>query len=170
MAIGRSFHWRLRRGRTPRRDPVDRPLASRWTALGARILGPTLDERLAAGAVLESTGILGARAVIVASPVMRRLLSESWLGLLAQAHEPPRRWDARVPIPRRRILAAEALIRDVAGALLAPVVCVRGVALACTLLSDGSGPVYNESSAKGLEAALREVRRQLDPLSDWETS
>lgn len=155
-------------GPTSRAGTSPAPFTSWWTALGARVFGGSLDARLAAGAVLEPRGLLGARAVIVTSPTMRRLLSESWLGLLAQAHEPPRRWDARVPIPRRRILAAEGLIRDVADALCAPVVSARGVALACALLSDGSGPVYNEWSTKGLEVALREVRQRLDPLSLWE--
>lgn len=154
--------------RTSLVNPARGPVASWWVALGARMFGSSLDERLAAGATVEPASLLGTRAVMVASPLMRRSLSESWLGLLAQAREPPRRWDSRVPLSRRRILAAEGLIRDVAEALRAPVVSVRGVALACILLSDGGGPVYNESSAKGLEVALREVRQWLDPLSLWE--
>lgn len=147
------------RGATPRS-----PFPS-WVVLAARVAGPSLDERLAEGASPESSDLLSARAHVVAAPAMRRSLAESYLDLLAQAYQTPRMLDLRVPVVRRAVVASEALIRDVADALCAPVVNVRGVAHARALLSDGAGPLYFVASAKQLAAVLREILVELDPLS-----
>ncbi len=137
----------------------------RWVALVARVAGPSLDERLAEGASPESSALLSARAQLVTSPAMRRALSESYLDILIQAREDRRLFDLRVPVLGERILDSEELVRQVADALRAPLVTVRGVSLARALLSDGAGPLYYAASPRGLSASLREILTRLDPLA-----
>jgi hypothetical protein len=100
---------------------------------------------------------------------MRRSLAESYFDLLVQARETPRLLDVRVPVLRRAILASEALILEVADALRAPVVNVRGVAHARALLSDGAGPFYFIASTQQLAAVLRKILVELDPLASTST-
>jgi hypothetical protein len=132
--------------------------------LGARLLGASLDRHLADGRAPESSRLLAARAQLLTSPTKRRRLAEHWLALLAEAREPVTLIDPRVPVVGERIIAARTQIHELVDALLAPMPTSRGVAMANTLLSDGSGPIFNRNCPADLASTLREVVARLDPL------
>lgn len=136
-----------------------------WVLLGARLFDASLDRKLAEGQAPESSPLLAARAQLLASPAERRGLAESWLSLLVEAREPVALLSPRVPLIRERILAAQTLIQALAGALSAPMLTSRGVAMTSTLRCDGSGPIYNRECTADLGSALREVIARLDPLA-----
>jgi len=106
-----------------------------------------------------------ARARSIVSSQLRWNLADWWLDLLIQARQPWTPRDARVPVVRSRVLRVEWQIRELANALLAPLVTVRGVAMANSLLCDGSGPIYNPSCSVDLAATLREIIGRLDPTT-----
>jgi hypothetical protein len=133
--------------------------------LGARVLGASLDNKLAEGCAPETSRLLATRSQLIVSPTMRRALADNWLDLLAPAHEPAGFLNSRVPLVFDRIIAAQPQIRELADALLAPMPTSRGVAMARSLLSDGSGPIYNSACSTDLELALSEVIARLDPLA-----
>ncbi len=56
-----------------------------WLRLMARVLGSSLDRRLATGSPAESTPLLAARADMLASPTTRRALARNWQDLLERA-------------------------------------------------------------------------------------
>lgn len=133
--------------------------------VGARMLGASLDNKLAEGCAPETSRLLATRSQLIVSPTMRRALADNWLALLVQAREPAGFLNPRVPLVLDRIVAAQTQIQELADALLAPVPTSRGVAMARSLLSDGSGPVYNSACSTDLGLALREVIARLDPLA-----
>jgi hypothetical protein len=58
---------------------------------------------------------------------------------------------ARISPPRRQVIAASDELIRLADALASPgPVATRGVAQAWILLTDGTGPLYNETSAANL--------------------
>jgi hypothetical protein len=134
--------------------------------VSAHVLGGVLDGQLADGKSPASSTLLATRAQLIVSPMRRRILAESWLSMITKAGLPssPRR-SLEVPVVRTRILGAETQIRALAIALLAPMVTPRGVAMARSLLSDGSGPVYYGESASDLRSRLQEVITRLNPLT-----
>jgi len=139
------------------------PLAA---VVSAHVLGGVLDGRLADGKSPASSTLLATRAQLIVSPLSRRRLAESWLSLIAKAGRPATPYRSlEVPVLRTRVLAAEAQIRALASALLAPIVTVRDVAMASSLLSDGSGPIYYGDSASDLTSRLQEVIARLNPLT-----
>lgn len=72
----------------------------------------------------------------------------------------------RVPLRRDRIVAAAADIRELQRSLRASApVPARGVAIASTLLADGTGPLYNRNSRVDLRVAVREAIEHLDPAT-----
>jgi hypothetical protein len=133
--------------------------------VGARMLGASLDNKLAEGCAPEASRLLAARSQLIVSPTMRRALADNWLTLLVQAREPAGFLNPRVPLVLDRIMAAQTQIQELADALLAPMPTSRGVAMARSLLSDGSGPIYNSACSTDLGLALREVIARLDPLA-----
>ena len=133
--------------------------------VGARMLGASLDNKLAEGRAPETSRLLATRSQLIVSPTMRRELADNWLDLLVQARETAAVLDPRVPLILDRIVVAQTQIQELADALLAPMPTSRGVAMARSLLSDGSGPIYNSACSTDLGLALREVVARLDPLA-----
>ena len=178
-----SARWRATRRRhrrssigdaTPTMDQVLESLelptpattqSPRMFRLLSRILGPFLDTRLAMGESPDAGPLLAVRSRSIVSPTSRWNIADWWLDLLAQARQPVVAMDPRVPIVRSRVLRVDSQIRDLAASLVAPIVTVRGVAMAYSLLCDGTGPVYNPSSADDLATTLREIIRRLDPTN-----
>jgi hypothetical protein len=133
--------------------------------VGARMLGASLDNKLAEGCAPEISRLLATRSQLIVTPIMRRALADNWLALLVQAREPAGFLNPRVPLDLDRIVAAQTQIQELADALLAPMPTSRGVAMARSLLSDGSGPIYNSACSTDLGLALREVIAWLDPVT-----
>jgi hypothetical protein len=152
-------------GTTPSTSRLRRTRTLRvWHRALARFLGPFQDEGLAAGRSPDGGRLRAARARALVAPACRDRLARDWESLLRAAGERPVPLDVRAPLCRRRILAAETDIRQLASALRAPLpVPVRGVAMAAMLLTDGSGPVYNGACATDLGAAVQEAIRRTDP-------
>ena len=131
--------------------------------VGARMLGAWLDDKLAEGRAPESSRLLATRAQLIVSPTLRQELADNWLALLVQAREPSGLLNPRVPLVRCRIIGAQAQILALADALLAPMPTSRGVAMASSLLGDGSGPIYYSGSSADLGSTLLEIIARLDP-------
>jgi hypothetical protein len=131
--------------------------------VGAKILGARLDDKLAEGCAPESSRLLATRAQLIVSPTVRQELADNWLALLVQAREPSGRLTMRVPLVRSRIIGAQAQILALADALLAPMPTSRGVAMASSLLGDGSGPIYYSGCSTDLGSTLLEIIARLDP-------
>ena len=136
-----------------------------WVLVGAKLLGVSLDDKLAEGRAPDTSPLLAARAQLLVSLTKRRALAENWLDLLIQARRPFSPLDPTVPIVRGRIIAAQAQIEALAEALLAPMPTWRGVAMASSLLSDGSGPIYNRACSVDLASMLCEIIAHLDPVT-----
>jgi hypothetical protein len=135
-----------------------------WTRLAARVLASYLDRQLAQGRSPEESRLLGARAQVLVSPVMRFSLAEMWADTLEQVRRPPVMRNPRVPMNRECIIAADQEIQTMIEALLAPApVSVRGPAMVSWLLSDGAGPLYDRRRSDDVAGALREATAQLDP-------
>lgn len=133
--------------------------------VGARVLGASLDNKLAAGHGPETSHLLAARAQLIVSKARRRKLAENWLALLVESHESSGRRDGGVPLLRDGIVSARNQILALADALLAPLPTSRGVAMANSLLSDGAGPIFHWACSADLGSTLREVIARLDPMT-----
>ena len=148
----------------PRSASCDRRRWERWLA---RVRAPSLDQQLAAGCPAAST-LLALRAREIVSPAGRRELAQRWEHVLDQARRPPVPRTPRAPLCRDRITAAEPEVRDMLAVLRGPFpVTVRGAAAASSLLSDGTGPLHNRRSRRGLDAAVREAARLMTAPSPW---
>jgi hypothetical protein len=94
-------------------------------------------------------------------------LAENWLSLIEVAREQgSRSFSAQVPLVRTRIIDTEARIRELVCALVSPMPTARGVAMASSLLSDGSGPLYYRDSTVNLDSKLYEVLARLDATAE----
>jgi hypothetical protein len=133
-----------------------------WRRLMARLLAPYLDHQLAQGRSPEERGLLGARAQVLVSPVMRTALAENCSDILERARKPLVVRRHAVPLNRECIVASEREIHEMIEALVASVpIPVRGSAMVSWLLSDGAGPLYDRRRSADLTGALREARTQL---------
>ncbi len=65
--------------------------------VGARMLGASLDYRLAEGRAPETRRLLATRAHLIVSPTMRRALADNWLDLLVQTRKPAGFLNSRAP-------------------------------------------------------------------------
>jgi hypothetical protein len=131
---------------------------SRWSRSIARLLGPSLDRKIAAGCAPESHLLLAARAQVLVSPIKRLTLAHDWTDLLTQARIPPSPRNPRAPINRDSIVANEPEIRALLEVLVAQTpVHVRGIAVMSWLLADGAGPLYNRQRSNELRKVLLEV-------------
>jgi hypothetical protein len=142
------------------------PLVLRPRRLGdgllARAFGASLDRQLAAGCPPESAPLLAARAQDIVSLPSRRALAANWEHLLRVARHAP--MSRTKFVLAGRIAAAEPAIRVLTHRLSTALpVAAQGVAMASVLLTDASGPVYNERSSVTLSAALEAATAQLDP-------
>ena len=135
----------------------------------ARLLGASLDRQLAAGRPPESTPLLAARAQLIVALPWRTKMAANWQRLLARAagrqalasRSAP---VGAVPVCAREISAAAPAVEELVTRLEAPLpVPARGVAMATTLLTDATGPVYSRHSPVPLEVALQAAIAQLDP-------
>jgi hypothetical protein len=132
--------------------------------VAARVLGASLDRRLAAGCPALSQPVLAARARRLVSPPARRQIIRGWNNVLRQAGRPA--FMQQPPLCRDKIIAAEPDVRYLLALLAGPrPVAARGAAMAMVLLTDGTGPVHNHRSPLSLSAAVRMAIRQLDPGS-----
>jgi len=134
-----------------------------WDPALTRIRGTLLDRRLAAGASPESGRLIALRARALVVPAQRQRLASDWERLVRVACERPA-VAAHVPLRRERIAAAEADIRELQRSLRASApVPARGVAMASSLLADGTGPLYYRDSRVDVRAAVQEAIQHLDP-------
>ena len=130
----------------------------------ARVLSPSLDDRLARGVAPESSGLLASRARQLVAPSFRSELARD----LGRVHHPSRRRSAtvgrRLSPDRDAVAGAEAELRRTEAALSAPYpVGARGVAMVNLLLTDGTGPLYRRGAPVGLARALDHALDHLDP-------
>lgn len=130
----------------------------------ARVLGASLDRRLAAGCPPESSPLLAARAQHIVALRGRRRLARDWENLLRRARRGPGARNLAVPVCGKHVIAAEPRVRELVRLLVAPLpVAARGVALATAPLTDAAGPVYNSRSPVTLADMLDAAIAQLDP-------
>ena len=132
----------------------------------ARLIGDSLDHRLAEGESPATSHLLATRAQSIVSPTRCQALAQSWLSLLELSDEPVTfMMLPNVQPVRQRIIANETLIRTLAAGLVAPMPTSRGVAMARTLVRDGAGPVYFEDCTADLALSLQNTIARLNPLS-----
>jgi len=137
----------------------------------ARVLGGWLDLRLARGESPVNSALLSERARLLANPLRRAEMANSWRRLIEDAcvvktPHVRRVVDARVPINKEMVRRAEDAIDSLVHALERPVVAIRGVAMARELLCDGAGPVYSDHSGFELCDIVTEITWYLDPLNN----
>jgi len=131
----------------------------------SRLLGSSLDNQLASGRPAESSRLLAARAAAIVSPPVRDELSRSWRNVLSTARGTAQSPLARrMPMCRNRILDAEHDVEEMLKVLTSDLpLSAQGVAMSSVLITDGTGPLYNQRSPIDLHLALMDARRQLDP-------
>lgn len=123
-----------------------------------------LDAELAAGVPAEITPRHEARARRLVAPRRRQVLADGWEHLLAIARAPTGGLSTRAPIRRERIRGAEPEIREMITALRANgPIPARGIAIATELLTDGSGPIYNDNARDDIRGTLALALAHLDP-------
>ena len=133
------------------------------TRLWAHLRACHLDQALASGVSPDSSAAISLRAQVLIRAAVRAGLAHSIRGLLQSAQRPSHPLNHSIPICRRKILASEASLEELAERLLArDPVDARGIAYIRLLLTDGSGPLYERPAADDLEAALHEAIEALD--------
>jgi len=134
-----------------------------WHRVLARSRAARLDRELAGGVSPEASATLAARALRLTSAGFRRDLATSLQRILAAAGEPsavPRSPAAaarppRIPLSLERVRQSAPLLAALASRLAEPgPVPVQGVAMACRLLADGTGPLYREACPDDLGAII----------------
>jgi hypothetical protein len=133
-----------------------------WDRWLTRVSAPFLDSRLAAGYPEGTSRALAFRAQQISSPAGRRELAARWAHVLEQGRRPPVPRSPRAPLCRDRLAAAEDDVQAMIAVLTGPLpVSARGAASASSLLSDGTGPLYDGHSPVGLREAVRDATRQM---------
>lgn len=137
----------------------------RWMRAAALLLAGSLDRRLAAGVPPETGALLAVRAGRLVSPSSRRRLAATWAEVSERAARAPSARSRSGPINRTAIVRCrrqiDTLRRDLAGAFP---VSARAVAMAASLLTDGTGPLHNPRlSGDDLADALDRVVALLHP-------
>jgi hypothetical protein len=128
-----------------------------------RLHGPCLDAELAAGVPPELSARHAARARWLVAPRTRQVLADGWERLLVSARGTTGGLSNRTPIRRQRIRGAEPEIRELIRALRANgPMPARGIAVASKLLTDGRGPVYNNSAREDIKDTLALALAHLD--------
>ena len=135
-----------------------------WFRGVARVAAAAADRRLAAGRPPESSSWLAARAHLLVSPALRCSVARSWQTLLERAAAPPLPRDPRVPVHRPGLLACRAEIDELLTILATTQpISARGMAMACSLLRDGGGPLYRHTRPEDPGPAVRAVLTHLGP-------
>jgi hypothetical protein len=149
-------------GRTRgRQGPVIARRARLSDRLLARLRARRLDLALAQGAPPEQDAAVALRARRLIDPSQRRSMAEALRRMVRESHE-GRISYAHVHPCRRRVVAASEQLDELAEALSRPgPVAVHGVAEALILLTDGTGPLYNPTSAASLSALAAEATEDL---------
>jgi hypothetical protein len=138
-------------------DVPDRLLSpGRWVRWGARLRGAALDRALAAGADPSASRLLAARALELTTPGARRTLAEALEIVLRGAQRPPSR--RRLAPPRAAVDANAATLSELAARLRSGAPAhAPGIAKVATLITDGTGPLYERGDGAALAAALRDA-------------
>jgi hypothetical protein len=109
---------------------------------------------------------LAIRAREIATPAARRELARRWTNVLDQARNRPVPRFVGAPLQRGAVIAAERDLHAMISVLTSgQPVNARGAAMASSLLSDGTGPLYNHWSLVDLGAVVRAATRQMDPFA-----
>jgi hypothetical protein len=134
-----------------------------WDRLLAGALAPSLDRQLAAGRPPRRGHVLAIRAREIATPAARRKLAQRWTNVLDQASRQPVPRFVCVPLQRGAVIAARQDLHEMISVLnCGRPIDARGAAMASSLLSDGTGPLYNCRSLVDLGAVVRAATRQMN--------
>jgi hypothetical protein len=142
-------------------DRVRRAWRPPFTArIAARVFARRLDRALIEGADPVVSPRLAARAARLTSQSTRSELADGLERLIATAQLPPPR---RRSLPRHSsVLANSKLLRELAAMLRGSgPLYAGGIAMLCTLLTDGTGPVYGATDGRALEGELLRARAAL---------
>lgn len=133
-----------------------------WDRFLARALASSLDRRLAAGRPPRSSRALAIRAREIVSPGARRELAQRWASVMDRAGRRPVSLSTRAPLRRGAVIAAGEDLREMISVLTSGLpIEPRGAAMASSLLTDGTGPLYNHRSRVDLGTVVREATRQM---------
>jgi hypothetical protein len=133
----------------------------RWLGLRARLQACQLDYELSTGTSPESSDLLFAHAVRIASPRSCAALASSLRKVAIRAQKPIG-LSNRAPLQRVDVLHAKAELLALAERLdkTAPIQA-RGVAQIRRLLGNASGPLYSGHTGSHLVLVLREASMHL---------
>jgi hypothetical protein len=125
--------------------------------LAARLRRDALDRALIEGADPAATGQLAARVARLTSRSMRREVASALDHLAVDGPRAGGRWRVR---PSRAAAAANAPeLHALAARLRGPApLYARGIAMLSRLLTEGTGPAYNDSRGDLLAQRLRDAR------------
>jgi|SRR5689334_15278240 hypothetical protein len=128
--------------------------------LAARLRRHALDRALIEGADPAATEQLAARVARLTSRSMRREVARGLDHLARDGREPGGRWRVR---PLRAAAAANASeLHALAARLRGPgPLYARGIAMLSSLLTEGTGPAYNDSRGDLLAQRLRDAREAM---------
>jgi len=128
--------------------------------LAARVRRDALDRALIEGADPAATGQLAARVARLTSRSMRREVARGLDHLARDGREAGGRWRVR---PLRAAAAANASeLHALAARLRGPgPLYARGIAMLSSLLTEGTGPAYNDSRGDLLAQRLRDAREAM---------
>lgn len=133
-----------------------------WARLTARWHPRRLDRALAGGVPPEASTALALRAHELTELKRRESIADSIRRVIREAREGAPLAPARIRPERSRVAAASAELTALADTLAEPgPVAATGVAQAWMLLTDGTGPLYNDcrtSLRAGAARAARELR------------
>jgi hypothetical protein len=134
-----------------------------WDRLLAGARAPSLDRQLAAGRPPRSSQALAIRAREIVTPAARRELAQRWTRVLDEARRQPVPRFVVVPLQRNAVIAAGQDLHEMISVLTSGLpIDARGAAMASSLLSDGTGPLYNRRSLVDLGAVVRAATQQMD--------
>jgi hypothetical protein len=130
----------------------------------AHVFASSLDDQLAAGRSPESGRLLATRAQQLASVTMRRELARDFDHLLDVVNRAANVRGPRVLVSRELIAEVEPDLRHMLAMLTTPLAApARGVAMVRTMLTDGTGPLFNPRCSTSLRDAIQDAQSQLDP-------
>jgi hypothetical protein len=128
----------------------------------AQLQAPRLDRQLADGEPSKGDWLRAVRADILEDPATRAELADGWEAVLERADQARSFIDPRVPLIQARVRAADNEIRAMIAVLRDSLpVPARGIAIARTLLTDGTGPLYNTHNRRDVRTAVREAIHHL---------
>ncbi len=137
--------------------PQDVPATSTMVRLRARLFAGRLDRELDAGAVPMLGSALAAHMTRLTSTHERESLARALRHAMAEAHRGCAGVPLRIPVNWESMISCADTVDDITLLLHSPrPVRARGMARLRLLLSDGTGPLYQEGRGS-LPAGLRGV-------------